>query len=877
MVRVVLETREEAARRRVNTPAMALLKVVLVLLVGWCAAAPAPIPARIPDPAPASAPGPDPASDPGPDPASAPGPDPASAPSPEHPDTNASSHADAATLDEEPSVREKRSFHPEPPASGGGGGGSTSSTSTPFTFPSSTPFTFPSSTPFTFPSSTPFTFSSTPKPFTFRPFTFGHSTTPNPFTFVPPTTSSPVSPYFADPQGRPAPSPPTLGQELTPPPSKCPHLETFCDPSSPYRTFSGRCNNLQHPDFGAAGQDFIRFLPPAYDAPALFRTQSVRGGLLPNPRLLSLLLRHVPEGHGQPANALFVQMGQFLDHDFAITTTVSSGGDSGFSCRPCSSWVHPPCAPIPIPVNDPYMPPVTESGQPRCLRFTRSVGHVTRDAHGRRTLRQPNMNTAFIDMAPIYGNEACTAESIRERRGGRLRSDTNHMPLMRPASEFPLCRSEDGHCMHSGDNRANENLGLSMLHVLFHRAHNHIAKGLQGVNPHWDDERLFQEARRINIARFQNLLYREYVPTLIGYHAAAKDQLIPHHEGYFLDYNASVNPAIFNDFTTAAFRVGHSQVPQYFFMMDERYRPYNHVPLHQTFFNPSYLNQPGAFEPLMRGLLATSKRPTDLSFVDCLNNKLFQEGDDPLSGHDLFAINIARGRDHGLASYVRYLSKCKIKEVTSFADLESLMPRRTADLLSKAYADVQDIDLYVGGLSETPMPGAMVGPTFSCILTTQFITSKTGDRFWFEGPGAGFTLDQLQTIRRTSLASVLCGCFYQFDPHVPAQAFLLPDQQSNPLKRCSELPKIDLELWREVPHSPPTPCRHLGHDYQVGRPVPVSPCLVCVCQKDGEVWCRCNLSGCTHEPKDYHCRRVCGHTAPGPQPQPQPHPQYTLH
>ncbi|XP_050709618.1 chorion peroxidase-like [Eriocheir sinensis] len=236
------------------------------------------------------------------------------------------------------------------------------------------------------------------------------------------------------------------------------HMETFCDPSSPYRTFSGRCNNLQHPDFGAAGQDFIRLLPPAYDAPALFRTQSVRGGLLPNPRLLSLLLRHVPEGHGQPANALFVQMGQFVDHDFAVTTTVRSGGDSGFSCRPCSSWVHPPCAPIPIPVNDPYMPPVTESGQPRCLRFTRSVGHVTRDAHGRRTLRQPNMNTAFIDMAPIYGNEACTAESMRERRGGRLRSDTNHMPLMRPASEFPL---------------ANENLGLSMLHVLFHRAHNH--------------------------------------------------------------------------------------------------------------------------------------------------------------------------------------------------------------------------------------------------------------------------------------------------------------------------------------------------------------------------------------------------------------------
>lgn len=78
-------------------------------------------------------------------------------------------------------------------------------------------------------------------------------------------------------------------------------------------------------------QMFPKFNPPSSpsfpsssDAPAVFRTKSVRGGLLPNPRLLSLLLRHTPEGHKQPVNALFVQIGQLVDHDFGITTVFGS-------------------------------------------------------------------------------------------------------------------------------------------------------------------------------------------------------------------------------------------------------------------------------------------------------------------------------------------------------------------------------------------------------------------------------------------------------------------------------------------------------------------------------------------------------------------------
>lgn len=125
---------------------------------------------------------------------------------------------------------------------------------------------------------------------------------------------------------------------------------------------------------------------------------------------------------------------------------------------------------------------------------------------------------------------------------------------------------------------------------------------------------------------------------------------------------------------------------------------------------------------------------------------------------DLVALNIQRGRDHGLPSYNQFREFCGLGKVNRWQDLAQSMDGSMAQRLSRMYNSVDDVDLFVGGVLENHLNDALVGPTFACILGEQFRRLKQGDRFWFENGGmeSSFTDDQLNQLRKASLARIFC-------------------------------------------------------------------------------------------------------------------------
>ena len=71
---------------------------------------------------------------------------------------------------------------------------------------------------------------------------------------------------------------------------------------------------------------------------------------------------------------------------------------------------------------------------------------------------------------------------------------------------------------------------------------------------------------------------------------------------------------------------------------------------------------------------------------------------------------------------------------------------------------VDDIELWSAGVAEYPLPGALLGPVFSCIIAEQFANVRRGDRFWYENHGwpSSLTPGQLAEIRKAKLSRVLC-------------------------------------------------------------------------------------------------------------------------
>ena len=325
--------------------------------------------------------------------------------------------------------------------------------------------------------------------------------------------------------------------------------------------------------------------------------------------------------------------------------------------------------------------------------------------------------------------------------------------LLPPDDVTAMDCGENG-CFLAGDARVNENIGLVSMHTLWARQHNLVADELNNVNPHWSSDTIFFETRKIIGAMLQKIVYFDYLPTLI--------KKLPKYKGYNKDVDATIR----SGFSTAAYRFGHSQVEHSWSFLNNLFKKKvrDDITLQQNFFQTDTIFEEG-IEPILFGMVTNSSEKIDNEFVVDLVEKLFVKPN-TTSFDNLIARNIQRGRDHGLPGYIQYKGFCEGKNLTGTNDDRFSVFRNTISTtkraeLKKIYQSVHHVDLYVGGMLETPKKKEALGPTFACLLRKQFLSSRDGDRFYFENtdktenPGA-FTKKQIKEIKKITLAKVLC-------------------------------------------------------------------------------------------------------------------------
>lgn len=429
--------------------------------------------------------------------------------------------------------------------------------------------------------------------------------------------------------------------------------------------------------------------------------------------------------------------------------------------------------------------------------------------------------SSYIDGSAVYGGDPGRLEWLREGpvnsnlsdNGALLllpagylpRADTRGDPATAPSVDlFGRLALSPQLARIAGDVRANENVALLSVQTLFAREHDRIVAALPSYLP---EEEKFQIARRVVGAEIQFITYDEFLPAL-------GVVLDPYH-----GYDPAVDAGVSNEFATVGYRA-HSMVHGQF---DVRFRPGRYstaqldafraqgvgmrkedgrpslqISLTVAFGNPDLLSQVGLGR-LLRSLGQERQYRNDEQIDNALRSVLFQVPSPGMANpsacgqpvvqpgcftgvQDLGAIDIERGRDHGIPSYnelrrtyglsakrsftaitgeatARFPSDPRIDSADPIDDpsaldfirlrdrdgraLRPLGPRsqeeavtgvrRTnlAARLKAIYGIVDRIDAFVGMLSERHVPGTEFGPLQLAIWTMQFQALRDGDRFFY--------------------------------------------------------------------------------------------------------------------------------------------------
>lgn len=538
------------------------------------------------------------------------------------------------------------------------------------------------------------------------------------------------------------------------------------------RQVDGRCNNPFNLQLGAAGHYLKR------GAEGVWYADGAREPVLtPNPRTVSNNLFRgddtIKSEHGH--NLFWVFMGQAIAHDLM---GIHRMGDVNISQIPDSNnpdvWIR-----IPLEHNNDafytMVPPIPTP----YMRVLKSRGDIV---DGR--FEVGSDSTAYLDLDIVYGKEHNVTEKLRAHTGGLLVSriynnytaaaGSSVPPTQRSGNVgewLPLLADVDPNreCVPvspqlvaattaniplrffgSGDGRNGENYGLNLIQALFLREHNRLARQIALEKPHWNDEQIFQLARKINIAQYQSIVMYEYLPSLL----LDEYSRVGRYDGY--DHQVDPTPSQLFAF---AFRFGHTTVPDLFFLKNEcNVRPFNSTrdgprsgQQSAAFMPADQLAQVGVPENVLHALLFETSRAVDVQFPESLRSI---RG----ANTDIIVQNQVRASENGIPSYhtIRKLwyggphanlySRSGCRPATEntpspdplacFQYINSNLTVATA--LRDMYGKINKINFYTSVVAEEPENSA-IGRTSARIIADQFRRARDGDRWWFESAFSGFS------------------------------------------------------------------------------------------------------------------------------------------
>ena len=529
-----------------------------------------------------------------------------------------------------------------------------------------------------------------------------------------------------------------------------------------YPNADGSDVNVEHPEWGQTGTLLGRVSDSSHDKNASWMGLSD----LPNPREISNIVcaqpSVIPDERGlSDFNWLW---GQFITHEIDFTLTQNGRvGENGT----------PEQANIEIDENDSVM------GAPggSQIRFFRSLYVNVIDENGVEHREHPNAISTWIDGSVLYGSSQATTDWLRTFEGGRMKISENPygdlLPVAKDDDNTAPPMSFAGFSADvrfiAGDSRANEHIALMALHVLFLREHNRLADQIGEINPDWSDEEIFQMARKLVAAQIQVITFEEFLPSL---GITLED---------YSGYDSTVNPQVTSAFATVAFRMGHSQTGDVFLRVDEDRLPIENglMSLFDGFWTTSPVTEEGGIAPILRGMAMQVQPANDIYYGEDLRNHLF--GEPGAGGMDLCAMDIQRGRDHGVPDYGAIREAFGFEPITNYSQITS--DSEVASRLTQAYGadDPGHIDPFMGMLAEDHLPNSTLGETMDALIRDQFTRLRDGDPFYYENDPelesvesqlAATSLTQV-ILQNTEIESLQCNVFFaehnvdQLDCYMP--------------------------------------------------------------------------------------------------------------